>query len=104
MENPAPGSSRGDNRALQGVGCSLRKEIHAGTTPVPSGSSRDPAGSRGEEEEAEPRLHRRVDWITGKMPKSVERPRIDVIWIPRIDVVWIPRIDGFPVVWIARID
>lgn len=52
-----PGCSRGDSRALQGGGCSLRKEIQAGTIPVPPGSSRDPAGSRGEEEEAEPQLN-----------------------------------------------
>lgn len=44
--NSVPGSSRGDNRALQGVGCSLREEIQAGTIPVPSGSSRDPTEVR----------------------------------------------------------
>lgn len=78
--NPVPGSSRGDSRALRGVGCSLRKEIPAGTTPVPSGSSRDPASSRGEEEEAVPWLQYSVDWIIGNIPKSVERPRIDVFF------------------------
>lgn len=75
--NPPPGSSRGDNGALHGLGCSLRMEIQAGMIPVPLGSVRDPAGSRGEEEEAEPWLSPRVDWIIGKIPKSLERPRID---------------------------
>lgn len=43
-----------------------------GTIPVPSGS-----GSRGEEGEAEPWLSPRAGWTIGKIPKSMERPRID---------------------------